>query len=154
MAAGRVHHYGLQVEWQGNRGSGTSGYTAYDRTHAITAPGKPPIPGSADPAFRGDAACWNPEELLLASLSACHQLWYLHLAASAGIIVSAYHDDPVGEMVETADGGGAFASVTLRPTVVLADPAQTEQARALHHDAHALCYIARSVNFPVRCEPR
>ncbi|MEQ1688960.1 MAG: OsmC family protein [Sphingopyxis sp.] len=115
------HHYRLHLDWTGNRGAGTADYRAYGREHRLSARGKPDIAGSSDPAFRGDAGAWNPEELLVASISACHQLWYLHLAAEAGIIVTAYVDDPVGVMTEDADGGGHFTAVTLHPRVTLAD---------------------------------
>jgi organic hydroperoxide reductase OsmC/OhrA len=148
------HAYAVRVEWTGNRGEGTSTYRAYDRAHAITAPGKPVLLGSSDPAFRGDPARYNPEELLVASLSACHMLWYLHLCADAGIVVTAYHDDASGTMVETPEGGGRFAEVVLRPTVTLRPEDDAALANALHERAHELCFIARSVNFPVRCEPR
>ncbi|MBI1206692.1 MAG: OsmC family peroxiredoxin [Azospirillum sp.] len=150
----RSHVYRPLIRWTGNRGSGTSGYYDYGRDHVIEAAGKPPLPGSADPAFRGDAARWNPEDLLVASLSCCHMLWFLHLSAESGLIVTAYDDEPVGTMAETADGSGHFTSVVLRPRVTLAaggDPAATE---ALHHRAHALCFIANSVNFPVTVESR
>jgi organic hydroperoxide reductase OsmC/OhrA len=151
--AGREHRYALTVTWTGNRGSGTSGYRAYAREHDIEAPGKPAIAGSSDPAFRGDPARWNPEELLVASLAACHKLWYLHLCAAAGIVVTAYVDAAEGVMVEEADGGGRFQRVVLRPRVTLAPSADRARAAALHHDAHRMCFIARSVNFPVEHEP-
>lgn len=149
----RTHRYTLNLDWTGNRGSGTSGYRDYDRSHSLTSDGKPPLDGSSDPAFRGDAARWNPEELLVASISSCHMLWYLHLASEAGIIVTGYADAPDGVMEESADGGGQFAHVTLRPRVALADEGRRADADALHARAHALCFIARSVNFPVQCEP-
>lgn len=153
MAAGRAHRYAVTVTWTGDRGSGTSAYRAYDRAHEIAAGVKPAIPGSSDPAFRGDAARWNPEELLVASLSACHQLWYLHLAAEAGVVVTGYVDRAEGEMVETADGSGRFTRVVLRPRVTLAPGGDAERARALHHAAHEACFIANSVSFPVECLP-
>lgn len=154
MAEGKVHRYAVGLEWTGNRGEGTAAYRSYDRDHRLFAPGKPAILGSSDPAFRGDAARWNPEELLVASLSACHQLWYLHLCAAAGVVVIAYTDDATGEMVEAPDGSGAFHGVTLRPTVTIASGGDAEQAAALHQQAHAMCFIARSVRFPVVCEAR
>lgn len=153
MAQHRTHRYTLTLDWTGNRGTGTSGYRDYDRAHVLAAPGKSAISGSSDPAFRGDAAAWNPEELLLASVSACHQLWFLHLAAEAGVVVTAYHDEPEGEMAEAVDGGGAFTQVVLRPKVTVDGGADAAVLDALHHRAHALCFIARSVNFPVLCEP-
>jgi organic hydroperoxide reductase OsmC/OhrA len=153
--SGKEHQYETAVEWTGNTGSGTSGYRAYERRHEISAPGfpKPPIPGSSDPTFRGDRSRWNPEELLVASLSACHQLWYLHLCADAGIVITSYVDRAEGVMVEDADGGGQFRRVVLRPVITFAPGADLERARALHHEAHRLCFIARSMNFPVEHEP-
>src|ERR1700722_16738695 len=118
---GKTHHYKVTVEWTGNTGSGTSGYKAYERRHEISAgTKKPAIPGSSDPNFHGDAARWNPEELLVASLSACHKLWYLHLCSEARIVVTAYVDHAEGVMEETADGSGRFARVVLHPQVTLA----------------------------------
>ena len=152
--ADKTHLYEVALEWKGDRGSGTSGYTAYDRAHVLSVPGKPDIPGSSDPHFRGDAARWNPEELLVASLSACHQLWYLHLCATNGVTVVGYRDQASGEMVEHADGSGEFARVTLRPEVAIAPGSDVETALALHHQAARLCFIARSMNFPVEHAPR
>jgi len=150
----KTHQYKVTVEWTGNTGTGTSGYTAYQRRHEISAgTQKPAIPGSSDPTFRGDAARWNPEELLVASLSACHQLWYLHLCSDAGIAVVSYVDQAEGVMEETADGSGRFVRVVLHPQVTLAPGAHIEKARELHHAAHAKCFIANSVNFPVQTEP-
>jgi organic hydroperoxide reductase OsmC/OhrA len=149
------HRYTTVVEWTGNTGSGTSGYRAYSRQHQISSPGqpKPPIPGSADPGFRGDATCWNPEELLVASISACHELWYLHLCADAGLVITSYVDRAEGVMTEDADGGGRFRRVTLRPVVTFAPGADLDRALELHHEAHRLCFIANSVNFPIEHEP-
>ena len=149
----REHRYAVTIDWTGNLGPGTANYRAYDRRHEILADGKPPIAASSDPAFRGDPARWNPEDLLVASLCSCHMLWYLHLCAVAGIVVTAYRDDAEGVMEEGADGGGRFAQVTLRPTVTVKAGADLKTARALHHDAHEKCFIANSVNFPVGCQP-
>ena len=149
----REHRYTLRLDWEGNRGSGTSSYTAYGREHRLSAPGKGTIAGSSDAAFRGDASRWNPEELLVASLATCHQLWYLHLAADAGIGVLAYHDEPEGWMVEDADHGGHFRRVVLRPTVTIRAGDDAARAAALHQRAHHLCFIANSVKFEVACEP-
>jgi len=150
----REHRYRTELRWTGDAGSGTSGYAAYRRDHVVTAAGKPPIAGSSDPHFRGDPQRWNPEELLVASLSACHQLWYLHLCADAGVIVTDYEDHAEGVMREASDGGGRFTQVVLRPTVQIRSGCDPELAMALHARAHALCFIARSVAFPVTCEPR
>jgi organic hydroperoxide reductase OsmC/OhrA len=149
----REHRYVVTVNWTGNRGSGTSGYREYARDYEIAAEGKPVIPGSADPAFRGDRSRWDPEELLVASLSAYHKLWYLHLAAEAGIAVTAYTDRAEGVMEVTPTGAGRFKSVVLHPTVTVKAGSDIERARSLHVPAHEKCFIASSVNFPVECEP-
>jgi len=151
MAFG-THHYQVSVAWTGNQGSGTSGYRAYRRDHVISVAGKPPIPGSSDPAFLGDATRWNPEELLVASASACHKLWYLHLCADAGVVVTAYEDQAEGAMDDSAPKGH-FTEIVLRPRVTLAAGADRALAERLHHTAHEKCYIANSVKFPIRCEP-
>ncbi len=144
----RTHHYRVALNWTGGSDAGSH------RDYMLTAPGKPPIAGSSDSVFRGDAARWNPEDLLVASLSACHQLWYLGLCAAAGIEVTAYADQAEGTMTEVSAGGaGQFTEVVLRPRVTLAAGADTAKALALHQQAHANCFIARSVNFPVRHEP-
>jgi len=151
--ADKTHHYEVTLEWTGDKGLGTSGYAAYERAHVLRAEGKPEIPGSSDPHFRGDPARWNPEELLLASLSACHQLWYLHLCSVNKVTVVGYHDRPSGEMAEHADGSGEFVRVVLRPEVVVAPGSDAARAMALHHEAGRLCFVARSMNFPVEHEP-
>ena len=102
---------------------------------------------------QGDRTRWSPEDLLVASLSACHKLWYLHLCAEAGVVVDAYVDEAIGVMEESADGSGQFVEVTLRPRVILAPGSDKAKAQSLHHQAHSKCFIARSVNFPVLCEP-
>jgi organic hydroperoxide reductase OsmC/OhrA len=149
----RLHSYTTTVTWIGNLGSGTSGYRDYQRSHTISSMEKEAIAGSSDPAFRGDRTKWNPEELLVASLAACHQLWYLHLCADAGVVVLSYVDEASGTMEESADGSGAFVEVTLRPRVGIAAGSDPKKAHALHEEAHAKCFIARSVQFPVKCEP-
>jgi organic hydroperoxide reductase OsmC/OhrA len=154
MTNTREHRYSVSVTWSGNLGSGTSGYRDYSRNYEIDADGKAAIHGSTDPAFRGDRSRWNPEELLVASLSACHKLWYLHLAAEAGIVVTAYADRAEGVMELGRDGVGRFKSVVLRPTVTLAAGSDIERARTLHRPAHEKCFIANSVNFTVECEPK
>ena len=149
-----THRYSLRVTWTGNTGTGTNDYRSYQRAHEIAAPGKPVIVGSSDPAFRGDAARYNPEELLVASLSSCHMLWYLHLASSAGIVVTNYHDEPVGTLREATDGSGCFTDVLLRPMVTVGAGTNPKAAAELHAQAHARCFIANSVCFPVSCDPR
>ena len=149
-----THRYSLSMTWTGNTGAGTTDYRSYQRAHEIVAPGKPTIPASSDPSFRGDSTRYNPEEMLVASLSSCHMLWYLHLATNVGIVVTAYRDEPIGTMQEAADGSGSFTEVMLRPTVTVRAGANPIVAGELHHRAHAMCFIANSVNFPVQCEPQ
>jgi organic hydroperoxide reductase OsmC/OhrA len=146
------HQYRAAILWTGNHGSGTSDYRAYGREHRITFPGKTPLPGSSDSAFRGDPTRYNPEELLVASLSACHMLWYLHLCADAGIVVEEYSDQAEGRMEVGSDGAGRFTSVTLRPNVTIGRGPR-DRAADLHEVAQRMCFIANSVNFPVRHEP-
>ncbi len=148
----KTHIYELDVTWTGNTGSGTSGYREYARAHDVSADGKPTIAGSADPSFRGDPERWNPEELLVASLSQCHMLWVLALCAQEGIVVTGYTDHPTGTMVQTPDGGGYFTEVVLRPVVQIADRRHRDALADVHERAHHLCFIANSVNFDVRCE--
>jgi len=149
----RDHAYVVTITWTGNRGTGTSGYRSYARAHDVTVPGKPPIPFSSDPAFQGDRQRYNPEEMLVASLSSCHMLWYLHLCSVEGILVQAYEDIAEGVMTETPEGGGAFTEVVLAPEIRLSAGADLDRARALHAEAHRKCFIANSVNFPVLHEP-
>ena len=149
---GREHRYSVTVTWTGNTGTGTSTYRSYERAHEISGEGKPAIAASSDPVFRGDRTRWNPEELLVAALSSCHQLSYLHLCADVGIVVVEYVDHAEGWMVETPDGSGQFTRVVLRPKVTIS-AGDAAKAKELHHEAHAKCFIARSVNFPVENEP-
>jgi organic hydroperoxide reductase OsmC/OhrA len=148
---GRKHAYSVSIVWTGNSGTGTSGYRDYERSHEISAAGKVGIEASSDAAFRGNRSKWNPEELLLAALSSCHQLAYLHICAVAGIVVVGYVDQAEGVMEETEDGGGRFTRVLLRPRVTVTS-GDLEKAKELHHEAHRKCFIANSVNFPVAHE--
>jgi organic hydroperoxide reductase OsmC/OhrA len=145
-----MHHYQVTIQWTGNTGSGTSHYQQYERSHTIQSEGKPIIEGSSDPAFRGDAAKYNPEELLLSALSSCHMLWFLHLCSTEKIVVVDYIDQANGEMIEHADGSGQFIAATLHPTVTVEHPVLEEKINHLHHLAHQKCFIANSVNFPVK----
>ncbi len=149
----KEHKYRALITWTGNQGSGTASYRGYSRAHRIEAPDKPTIAGSADPSFRGDGTKWNPEELLLASASACHKLWYLALCAQAGVVVVAYEDSAEGIMAEEASGAGQFTSMTLKPNVTLAAGSDAKAADRLHLEAHTMCFIARSVNFPIEIKP-
>lgn len=149
----KEHSYQISLQWTGNTGQGTANYKAYDRAYEIVVPGKPKILGSSDPAFRGDKTKYNPEELLVASLSSCHMLWYLHLCAEAGVIVISYCDSASGKMCQTKNGGGRFTEVILKPEISITAESNLERARQLHHQAHDLCFIANSVNFPVLCQP-
>ncbi len=146
------HEYAVRVLWQGDLGTGTSAYKAYSRRGEIAAAGKAhPIASSSDRAFHGDAERWNPEELLLAALSECHMLSYLHVCTRRGIVVTGYEDAAVGTMRQEGDGG-RFTAVTLRPRVTIA-AGSVEDAIDAHDEAERLCFIASSVNFPVLHEP-
>ncbi|MBP2845685.1 OsmC family protein [Dickeya oryzae] len=148
--AEKFHHYQIMLEWQGNLGVGTRDYRSYGREFTVNGASGKTLNGSADPAFLGDAVCWNPEELLLASISACHQLWYLHLCADAGLCVVKYIDNPVATMDEK---NGKFISAELRPEVTLTTEGDTELAVTLHELAHSKCYIANSLAFGITIKP-
>ena len=150
----RSHSYRVEVAWSAGTTPGTINYRAYSRDHAILAAGKPPLPASSDPAFRGDAGRYSPEELLIAALSSCHMLWYLHLCSDRRIVATEYRDEADGTMELAPDGSGRFVRVTLRPTVTVAGPVDQTVAIALHEEAHRFCFIAQSVNFPVTIEPQ
>jgi organic hydroperoxide reductase OsmC/OhrA len=149
----RQHHYRIVNRWTGNLGTGTSAYAAYSRAHELSGLDKAAaIPGSSDPLFRGDRTRYNPEELLLGALSACHMLWVLHLSADAGITITEYVDEPRGEMAEHADGSGEFTRVVLRPRMKILQADRVHDAVEIHARAHAVCALARSMNFPVEHE--
>ncbi len=147
------HEFVSRIRWTGNRGDGTRSYGGYDRTWDIATPGRPVTRCSNDPRLGGDPALPNPEDLLISSLSACHMLWYLHLASEAGIVVTAYQDDPVGVGESAPDGAGRFVGAVLRPRIAVRAGADLVRAEAIHHEIGNVCFVARSVNFPVACEP-
>ncbi len=151
--AERVHTYRVVLEWTGNDGRGTSDYLSYRRDHLISATSKTPIRGSADGAFHGDPARWNPEELLVSSISACHQLWYLHLCADAGVCVTSYEDHAQGVLTLDVNGGGYFTEVVLRPSVTVTPGSDSALATQLHRDAHTKCFVSNSLNFEVKIVP-
>ena len=150
----RYHEFTSHVVWTGNRGSGTNGYRAYDGKWSIEVPGRPVIHCSNDPMLGGDPALPNPEDLLLSALSACHMLWYLHLASDAGIAVMAYEDSPLAQGETAPNGAGRFVSAVLRPHIHVRHGSDLDRANAIHGEIHHVCFIARSVNFPVTIEAR
>jgi organic hydroperoxide reductase OsmC/OhrA len=145
----KEHHYSLNVAWTGNTGTGTTSYRTYERSHIISAENKSIILASSDKAFRGDTSMYCPEELLVASISSCHMLWFLHLCSDHGIIVTDYTDSPEGIMIETSDGGGRFHEVILKPAVTVIEDSMISNLDRLHEKAHELCFIANSVNFTI-----
>ncbi len=147
------HRYAVAVRWTGDLGEGTATYRGYSRDHEVSSGDKQVLLASSDAAFRGDSARWNPEELLVVSLSQCHMLTYLHLCSVAGVVVTGYEDRAEGRMLTDGGGGGCFAEVVLNPVVTVTESSMAAAAQKLHHAAHDKCYIASSVNFPVRCEP-
>lgn len=150
----KTHHYSLEVEWTGDRGEGTSGYKSYDRSHVIRIDNKPELNCSSDPAFSGDNTKFNPEDLLVGSISACHMLWYLHLCADAGVIVTDYRDKATGVLKEVAGRGGYFTEVNLYPVVTVKSSSMIDMANSLHEIANKKCFISNSCNFPVKHYPK
>ncbi len=144
-----THTYAVRLAWTGNTGAGTTSIRSYSRDHEVSGEGLPTIAASSDPAFRGDAARWNPEQLYVAAIAQCHLLWYLGLAASAGVTVTAYEDNPTGVMTEEPTGAGQFASVTLHPVVTITADSDADLAAELHDRVGDYCFIARSVRTPV-----
>ena len=149
-----AHDFTAKVVWTGNRGEGTAHYRAYDRTWELRTEGKPVLPCSNDPRLGGDPGLYNPEDMLIAALSSCHMLWYLHLASDAGITVLGYEDDPVGHGESEPSGAGRFTGATLRPRITVAAGTDLARADAIHGEIHKVCFIARSVAFPVAFEAR
>jgi len=149
----KEHQYKTNLVWTGNKGSGTMDYRSYDRDFVVSITHKAPIAGSSDSIFLGDKTKYNPEDLLLSSISSCHMLWYLHLCAKNGVVVIEYKDDAIGVLVENADGSGKFSEVTLYPEVLIADQSHIDLANSLHAEANNMCFIANSLNFPVKHQP-
>jgi len=149
---GKEHEYRSLIRWTGNRGRGTRTYRGYDRTWDIETRGKPVVHCSNDPLLGGDPTLHNPEDLLLSSLASCHMLWYLHLASDAGIAVAAYEDAPVAVGETESSGAGRFLRAVLKPVIKVPKGTDLARADAIHHEIHKVCFIARSVNFPVSYE--
>jgi organic hydroperoxide reductase OsmC/OhrA len=149
----KQHSYEIEVRWVGNQGTGTSSYKAYSRNFEVAGAHKPILPGSSDPSFRGDKQRYNPEEMLVAAISSCHMLWYLHLCAEAGVTVLEYRDQAHGAMLELENGSGHFERVVLRPDVLISADSDEAKAEAVHEQAHRSCFIANSINFPIVAEP-
>lgn len=145
----KTHHYKTTITWTGNTGQGTQSYQSYERDHIIQAQGKPEIPGTSEVSYRGNMVRYNPEELLLASLSSCHMLWYLHLCSVNNVVITAYVDYAEGTMQNTSNGGGHFTQAILKPQITIAGQADTTLLDNLHQQANKLCFIASSCNFPV-----
>ena len=149
----KLHHYHTAIQWTGNKGTGTDHYTHYERDYTIHIENKPILQGSSDPAFRGDANKYNPEDLLVSAISSCHMLWYLHLCAVQGVVVEEYIDNATGIMKEKKDGSGQFTEIVLHPRVVVSNESMISKASELHAVANQMCFIANSVNFPIKHHP-
>jgi organic hydroperoxide reductase OsmC/OhrA len=148
----KTHHYDLNLVWTGASLGPTESYATFSREYRIDIKGKPSISGSADPGYHGDPALANPEEMLLAALSACHMLSYLAVCAFSKIRVLSYEDSASGTLGETGPQRSAFTEAVLRPRVLVAAGSDATKAKALHEQAHKICFISNSVNFPVRHE--
>ncbi len=147
------HNYFINLKWTGNQGAGTQSYRSYSRDHIVSVEGKPDLPASSDSAFRGNPERYNPEEMLVASVSSCHMLWYLHLCAVNGVVVMEYFDKATGKLKENPDGSGQFEDISLYPDIVVKEKGMIEKANALHDEANKMCFIANSLNFPVKHFP-
>jgi organic hydroperoxide reductase OsmC/OhrA len=150
----REHNYNLTAIWTGNKGDGTKNVRTYDRNHTVSIQGKPELFLTTDNPAVGDKSKLNPEDLLVTAISSCHLLSYLYVCSLEGIIITSYTDNATGIMIEQAGGGGSFKEVTLNPIFTVAEESMVEKAIELHHKAHEICYIANSVIFEVKCNPR
>jgi len=148
----KPHEFTCRLRWTGAASGPTTNYRTYSRALVVEVPGKPAMAVSAAPPFLGDGAVHNPEDLLMAALSACHCLSYLALAARHGVEVVDYTDEANGIM-EFDGKTYHFTKAVLKPVVTVKKGTDLAKARALHEEAHASCFIARSVNFPVTNEP-
>jgi organic hydroperoxide reductase OsmC/OhrA len=153
------HRYTATVEWSGDAAPADFNAGRYSRRHRLRFDGGADVPGSAAvanvPLPWSDPAGVDPEETFVASIAACHMLWFLSLAAKARLAVASYRDEAEGVMTMNAAGRLWVSIVTLRPHAVFAGERQPtrEQLLALHHHAHEECFIANSVKTEVRCEP-
>jgi len=147
----RDHVYTLQLNWTGDS---KENHVVNDRVYEIEIEGKPILKGSADTPFFGDGSKYNPEDLLLSSLSACHMMSFFYVCRKQGITITSYKDKPQGFLKVNIDGSGQFEKVILRPEVVIEDNKQRDMAEDLHNQAGKLCFIANSVNFEILYEPR
>jgi organic hydroperoxide reductase OsmC/OhrA len=148
-----AHNYNATITWTGAAKGPTANYASFSRDYTATISGKAVIKGSADPSYKGDPALHNPEDMLLMALGACHMLTYLAYAALKKVVVVSYEDAATGTL-EVERTTGQFKEVVLHPVVTIAKGSDAALAQALHEDAHRDCFIARSVNFTVRHEPK
>ena len=146
--------YLATVEWRSGGGfrEGT-----YSRAHKLSFDGGAVVPGSASPQVvappYSDPAGVDPEEALIASASACHMLWFLHLARDLGLDVAAYRDEARGTMGKDERGKMAMTRIVLRPEIEFAGEAPDSEALArLHHEAHERCFIANSLRTEIVVE--
>lgn len=149
----RDHEYKLLITWTGNRGSGTMDYRSYKRDFTVDATDKPQLKGTSGSAFNGDKSAYSPEDMLVAAVSSCHMLWYLHLCAEGGVVVIDYKDEAYGILHEENDGSGHFTKIVIRPEVTINDASNQEVAKSIHENAHKMCFIASSLKCPVIIEP-
>jgi organic hydroperoxide reductase OsmC/OhrA len=150
---GKSHSFRIAVTWTGAHHGTTESYASYSREFTISSDGKQNIVCSSDKIFRGDANLYNPEDLFISTISSCHLLWYLHLCADKKIHVLSYIDDATGNLQINQDGSGQFTEVTLHPNVIIDSNTDIPLAIQLHEEAHKKCFIANSVNFPVKYIP-
>src|SRR5690625_6535368 len=136
---GSLQTYSVIVDWHGAGDRGTESYTSYGRDHVVRIEGKPPLPGSSDLAFRGDADRYSPEDLFVAALAQCHMLWFLHKAAMAGVAVTGYTDRATGTMRVAVAGAGQVTEVVLHPKGEAAEPGAEAGGADPHQQATDHC---------------
>lgn len=152
-----MHHYRAEIQWDRADQDFCAGQ--YSRAHRLRFDGGLDIAGSSSPQVVplpwSDPHAVDPEEAFVASIASCHMLWFLSLAAKQSLCVDRYHDHAEGVMTRNGSGKLSVSRVTLRPQVAFSGPHQPDDdtIRALHHQAHAECFIANSVRSEIICEP-
>ena len=148
------HLFKVALNWMKKDNISSSSTRIYTKSHHISIEGKPDLEVSAAKAFKGDPILYNPEDLLLSSLTSCHMMSYLYCCMQYKIEVISYQDHSEATLQVNPDGSGKIIKVDLFPEIIISNSSQIELALSLHKKANELCFIANSCNFPVYHHPK
>ena len=148
------HLFKVALNWIKKEPQTDSSTRIYTKSHHISIEGKPDLEVSAAKAFKGDPNLYNPEDLLLSSLTSCHMMSYLYCCMQYKIEVISYQDHSEATLQVNPDGSGKIVKVDLFPEIIISNSSQIELALSLHKKANELCFIANSCNFPVYHHPK